>query len=199
MKNKTMNAFRKYFGMTFVLAGVLAAVSNSLQFAGPLMINKILLFLNSPEPQPVSQGVGYVCILVGCYLVKTIIFGHSMHFVNLSCTKVLNSANSMVYTKILDLSSASRKYLDPGSIMTHINVDIMSFYYFIMMSSFVFSAPIMILIAIVLLIVEVGWIGVVAPAFFAVGMLVQNKITKMGLEIRKDQLFWTGKRTKCVN
>ena len=87
----------------------------------------------------------------------------------------------MVYTKILKLSSASRKYLDPGSIMTHINVDIMSFYYFIMMSSFIFSAPIMIIIAIVLLIVEVGWIGVVAPALFLVGMLANNKITKMGL------------------
>ena len=85
----------------------------------------------------------------------------------------------MVYTKILKLSSASRKYLDPGGIVTHINVDIMSFYYFIMMSSFIFSAPIMISIAIVLLIIEVGWIGVIAPAIFLVGMLCQNKITKM--------------------
>ena len=95
----------------------------------------------------------YVCILIGCYLIRTIIFGHSMHFVNLSTTKVLNSANSLVYTKILNLSSASRKYLDPGSIMTHINVDIMSFYYFVMMSSFLFSAPVMILVAIVLLVI----------------------------------------------
>ena len=175
-----MNAFRKYFGGTFAMAGILAAVANSLQFAGPIMINNILVFLNSDEQQ-LSQGVIYVCILVGCYLLKIIIFGHSMHFVNLSCTNVLNSANSMVYTKILKLSSASRKYLDPGGIMTHINVDIMSFYYFIMMSSFIFSAPIMIIIAIVLLIVEVGWIGVFAPAFFLVGMLANNKITKMGL------------------
>ena len=41
-KNRTMKAFRKHFGMTFFLAGFLAALSNSLQFAGPLMINKIL-------------------------------------------------------------------------------------------------------------------------------------------------------------
>jgi hypothetical protein len=76
-----------------------------------------------------------------------------MHFVNLACTKVLNSANSLIYHKILNLSSASRKYLDAGSIMTHINVDIMSFYYFIMMSTFVFSAPAMIITAIVLLVI----------------------------------------------
>jgi ABC-type multidrug transport system fused ATPase/permease subunit len=165
------------------------------------MINRILEFLNSDplNPEPISNGITYVSILVGCYLIRTIIFGHSMHFVNLCCTKVLNSANSLVFHKILSLSSASRKYLDVGSIMTHINVDIMSFYYFIMMSTFIFSAPIMILTAIVLLVVEVGWIGLIAPALFALGMVAQNKITKKGFELRKDQLFWTDKRTKCVN
>ena len=94
----------------------------------------------------------YVTVLIGCYLLRTVIFGHSMHFVNLSCTKVLNSSNSLIYSKILNLSSSSRKYLDVGSIMTHINVDVMAFYYFIMMSSFLFSAPVMILTAVVLLI-----------------------------------------------
>lgn len=86
----------------------------------------------------------------------------------------------MVFNKILALSSASRKYLDVGSIMTHINVDIMSFYYFIMMGTFVFSAPLMIITAMVLLILEVGWIGLAAPLLFGIGMVLQNKITKKG-------------------
>lgn len=64
--------------------------------------------------------------------------------------------------------------------MTHINVDIMSFYYFIMMSTFVFSAPLMIITAMVLLILEVGWIGLAAPLLFGMGMVIQNKITKKG-------------------
>ena len=83
--------------------------------------------------------------------------------------------------------------------MTHINVDIMAFYYFIMMSTFMFSAPIMVVVAIILLILNVGWIGLIAPAIFAVGMYLQNIITKKGFQLRKDQLFWTDKRTKCVN
>jgi ABC-type multidrug transport system fused ATPase/permease subunit len=83
--------------------------------------------------------------------------------------------------------------------MTHINVDIMSFYYFIMMGTFVFSAPLMIVTAMVLLVVEVGWIGLIAPILFGFGMVLQNKITKKGFQLRKDQLFWTDKRTKCVN
>ena len=200
-KGKLIKSFQKYFGGLFIMAGVLATISNLLQFSGPLMINRILTFLNADEEnkEPIENGITYVSILVGAYLLRTIIFGHSMHFVNLCCTKVLNSANSLIYHKILNLSSASRKYLDTGSIMTHINVYIMSFYYFIMMSTFVFSAPAMIITAIVLLVIEVGWIGLIAPLMFAIGMFLQNKITKKGFEIRKDQLFWTDKRTKCVN
>jgi hypothetical protein len=140
-----------------------------------------------------------VSVLVVCYLVRTVIFQHSMHFINLSCIRVLNSANPLIYHKILSLSGASRKYLETGSIMNYINVDVMSFYYFIMMSSFLFSAPIMIVIAIVLLIVEVGWIGLVAPVIFTVGLFLQQILMKKGFALRKDQLYWSDKRSKCVN
>ncbi len=83
--------------------------------------------------------------------------------------------------------------------MNYINVDTMSFYYFIMMSTFLFSSPFMILTAIVLLIVEVGWIGITAPLMFAAGMFVQQKFMKKGFQLRKDSLFWTDKRSKAVN
>ena len=111
----------------------------------------------------------------------------------------MNSSNSMIYNKILSLSSASRKYLDVGSIMTHINVDVMSLEYLIYISSFAFSALTMILVAIVFLIIEVGWIGLIAPFLFILGMVAQNKISAKGFQLRRDQLLWTDKRAKAVN
>ena len=60
--------------------------------------------------------------------------------------------------------------------MNYINVDTMSFYFFIMMSTFCFSAPVMIIVAIIMLIVEVGWIGLVAPLLFFIGMGFQQKM-----------------------
>lgn len=83
--------------------------------------------------------------------------------------------------------------------MNNVNVDAMAFYYFIMMSTFLFSAPAMITVAIVMLILEVGWIGVVAPILFFLGMAFQQKIMKKGFEMRKDQLYWSDRRSKCVN
>lgn len=194
-----MSSFKKYLGPLFWASGILATISNLLQFSGPIMINNVLEFLADPNNPPLSEGLIYVSILVVCYILRTIIFQHSMHYVNLNCIQVQNSANSLIFHKILKLSSASRKYLETGSIMNYINVDTMSFYYFIMMSTFLFSAPFMILTAIVLLIIEVGWIGIAAPILFAAGMYVQQKVMKIGFQLRKESLFWTDKRSKAVN
>jgi hypothetical protein len=38
----------------------------------------------------------------------------------------------------------------------------------------------MIIVAMVLLVVQVGWIGLTAPVLFGFGMILQNKITKKG-------------------
>jgi ABC-type multidrug transport system fused ATPase/permease subunit len=192
-------SFRKYLGPLFIASGILATIANLLQFSGPIMINNVLEFLADPNHPPLSEGIIYVSILIICYILRTIIFQHSMHYVNLNCIQIQNSANSLIYHKILKLSSASRKYLETGSIMNYINVDTMSFYFFIMMSTFLFSAPFMILTAIVLLIIEVGWIGIAAPILFAGGMFVQQKVMKKGFQLRKDSLFWTDKRSKAVN
>ena len=89
--------------------------------------------------------------------------------------------------------------MDVGAIMNYFNVDIMAFFFFIMMSPFLFSAPAMILVGVLMLVWEVGWIGLVAPVLFFFGMGFQQKLMKKGFEMRKDQLFWSDKRSKCVN
>ena len=45
-KNRLLASFKKYLGFNFILAGILATISNLLQFSGPITINKVLEFLN---------------------------------------------------------------------------------------------------------------------------------------------------------
>lgn len=127
----------------------------------------------------------WVSILVLCYLARTIVYQHAMHFLNLTSVQAINSANSLVYSKIMQLSSSSRKYLETGSIMNNINVDIVSFYHFTTMSTFLFSSPIMIVTAVAMLIYEVGWIGLVAPFLFLIGLGFQRKLMNKGFAYRK--------------
>ena len=64
--------------------------------------------------------------------------------------------------------------------MNNISVDVMAFYFFVVMNGFLMSAPAMILVAIVMLIWQVGWIGITAPILFAIGMYIQQKLLTKG-------------------
>ena len=181
-----------------MIASILLTLSHLLQFAGPLAIGQILIFLSSEDPD-IWEGLFYVALLVVSFFVKMLLFQHSLHYQYLSCIQVSNSCNFLIYMKILKLSSASRKYAETGTIMNYINVDVVSFFDFIMYSTILVSGPFMILAAVVLLVIEVGWIGMAAPAIFLIGLLIQQRLFKKGYLLRKDQLLWADKRSKCIN
>ena len=191
-------AFRKYLGFTFMVASILLTFSHLLLFTGPIVINNILEFLNSENPD-ITEGFMWVTFLVVSYFIRMLLFQHSLHYQFLSCIQVLNAGNFFIYQKVLKLSSASRKYLEPGTIMNYINVDIISFYNFIMFSTIIVSAPFMLAVAIVMLVIEVGWVGIAAPVIFLIATVIQQKLFKRGFLMRKNQLTWSDKRSKCVS
>lgn len=163
------------------------------------MIKQILQFVTGKSGEPDYMGYVWASVLVGSYLLRSLFMQHAFHQINLAAVKCMNSSTSKIYFKVLRLSSASRKYLETGSIMNYINVDTQAFQFFIQMSTFLFSAPVMIVIAIGLTVVEVSWVGMCAPVIFLIGLYFQQKFMKKAFALRKDQLLWTDKRSKCVN
>lgn len=155
-------------------------LANLLQFAGPIIIGKLLEYFNNYDESNKSQGFILVTILILCYLLRTVVFQHGMRLVNVCSLQVLSCANSLIYNKILRLSSSTRKYLEAGAIMNNVSVDVMSFYSFVVMNGFLFTSPAMILVAIVMLIMEVGWIGLLTPIVFFFGMIAQQKLLNKG-------------------
>lgn len=84
----------------------------------------------------------------------------------------------------MKLSSSSRRHIEVGSIINNINIDMMSINVFISNGNFLLSAPFMILGGIAMLIVEVGWIGLVAPLMFGIGMIIQQFFMTKGFKFR---------------
>jgi ABC-type transport system involved in cytochrome bd biosynthesis fused ATPase/permease subunit len=99
------------------------------------------------------MGYVWASVLVGCFLVRAVSLQHAFHMINLTAVKCINATTSKIYFKVLKLSSASRKYLETGSIMNYVNVDTQAFQFYLQMSTFIFSAPVMIIIAITLTII----------------------------------------------
>ena len=175
-----------------------SVTSNLLQFSGPIVLGKILNFL-SDSTIPTWQGYMWASILFGCYLLRNILFQHGMHLINHISTLVNNCLYGSIFNKIMLMSSSSKKYQDAGKVMNLVNVDANTIYGFTQMMLFLFNAPIIITVAIVLIILEIGWIGLIGPGMLLLGMIVQNVIQSYAFKYRKQSLTYTDSRTKALN
>ncbi len=86
-----------------------------------------------------------------------------------SAIAIINIINIQMMNKILSLSTSSKKYYEAGRIMNFITVDTQQVFMVVGFSHMFVYCPIVILVAIILIIVEVGWIGIFTPIFFFMG------------------------------
>ena len=122
-----------------------------------------------------------------------------MHIVNRVSILVNNALYGMIFHKIMNMSSASKKYANVGRVMNLVNVDCNAIYGFTQMMLFLFSSPFIIIISIILICLEIGVIGLIGPALLIVGMFIQNYIQKKALKYRKLSLQYTDARSKALN
>ncbi len=141
----------------------------------------------------------WASILFGCYFIRNILFQHSMHNINHISILVNNCLYGTIFDKIMVMSSSSKKYQDAGKVMNLINVDTNTIYGFTQMMLFMFNAPILITVSIVLIILEIGWIGLIGPGMLLLGMIAQNVVQSYAFKYRKQSLTFTDARTKALN
>jgi hypothetical protein len=67
------------------------------------------------------------------------------------------------------MACSSRKYFDQGKTMNLLTVDTNAIFGLVMMGTFLMSSPIMIVVSIVLITLEIKWIGLVTPLVFIIG------------------------------
>lgn len=53
-------AYFKAFGLPFLFAAILKLIHDSCLFAGPYLLNKLIKYLSSNPPEPLSLGLYYV-------------------------------------------------------------------------------------------------------------------------------------------
>lgn len=62
-----------------------------------------------------------------------------------------------------------------------------------------FSSPIMIIVAMILICLDLGWIGLLTPVFFVLIFALQSRLQIMIEKMRYDIMKWKDKRAKAVN
>ena len=139
---------------------ICATLSNALTLSGPYVINGILgyLQLKPTELKPIISrelAFGLAGILTFCYLLKSVLLQHALNLVNHCGIISSNILTTCLYDKILKLSQSSLKYNSAGNLITLFSVDIKTVEMFFQLSTFLASAPFMIVVCTALIIVEV--------------------------------------------
>ena len=181
-----------------IMAMSFVVIGNLLQFTGPIFLKQILQFYEDPEA---STGKGYMwaSLLFVSYIIRLLLMQHGLHRVNYYAYSSLSSLQGSIFEKVLRMKNSARKYYDSGKVLTLATVDAFAVWGFCMFGSFAVTSPLMIIIAIVLICLEVGLLGLIGPAILLLGMILQAIIQKKSEKVRKDTLYYNDKRSKALN
>ena len=130
----------------------------------------ILKYLENPEAERWEGWVWATCIFFA-FLIRAFMIQHAYTKIFYNGVQLNNIVNLSMMQKILLLGTSSKKYFETGRIMNYLTVDTQMIYMTIMFSNFLFAAPWLIIIAMVLIIMEIGWVGILAPFILLAGTI----------------------------
>jgi ABC-type multidrug transport system fused ATPase/permease subunit len=114
--------FLDAFGTPFLLSGLLKLINDSCMFVGPLLLNRIIHFLNDPH-QPLRLGLSYVFGLFAANLLMSLCLRQYFWWCYRVGMNLRTSIVTAVYHKSLAISAASLSRKTLGEITNLMSVD----------------------------------------------------------------------------
>ena len=190
--------FFRLYRREFFLSFFFNLLSTLLQFSGPLCLNQILQFLDD-ESAPEYQGYIWAAVMSSCFFFRAIFQQHANHYMNRIAQRIQGTLSGKIYSKLLRLSSSSKKFNDTGKIMNLINLDVFAVWNFCQFLLFGLSTPIILIIAFILIVIQLSWIGVIGIFILVNGFFFQNGMQKWGSSLRRLMLENTDERTQSIH
>lgn len=110
------------FGYPFMVAGALKLVHDSLIFVGPLILNKLIVFLGDPS-QPQRVGLEYVAVLFFANLVMSLCLRQYFWWCYRVGMRLRSATVTSVYAKSLVLNSGVFTRRTNGEIANLMSID----------------------------------------------------------------------------
>lgn len=190
-------AFRSYVlwsGIFFVpFAGIL--------LVQPFFVSDILSYLTGSTDRyfGIQNGFALACVFGTLSMINAVVTSVSFYLVSLSGFQMKVATIASVFAKSLRLSSASRGKNTTGEKVTLISADAERVWFGVLFVHWIWAGPIMMIIAMILLILEVGVAAVVAFVVMLLITALQAYIGNQVGGVRAKQMRFTEERTKIIN
>ncbi|XP_027755076.1 multidrug resistance-associated protein 7 [Empidonax traillii] len=143
------------FGLRFYSLGFLKLAGSLLGFSGPLLLNLLVNFMESPQ-EPLSHGVLYALGLFAGSFLSALLRNQFTHEMNKVTLMVRAAVISAIYRKALRVSSTSLTRFTVGEIVNFMSTDTSRLVNFCLSFHEVWSMPFQFAITLYLLYQQVG-------------------------------------------
>ncbi|OCF34538.1 hypothetical protein I316_03579 [Kwoniella heveanensis BCC8398] len=191
----------------FWAGGLFKVFGDTSQLMTPLLIKALINFSkevyaanHSGQPQPnIGRGIGMAIGLFFLTIMQSIC-QHQFFFRSMA-TGVLARATLIcaVYKKTLHMSVKARSEHPNGKLLTYLSSDISRVDYCAQCKAHqVWTAPIQLVITLILLILQIGPSAIVGFSLFAVLAPLQTWFMKLSFIVRKKSMRWTDSRSRLL-
>ncbi|GMH40904.1 hypothetical protein BSKO_08808 [Bryopsis sp. KO-2023] len=187
-----------------IFTGVLNAISMSLSFVGPLILNRIVAGLtcrsNGDDDCPSKKRLyEYAAVLFLAPMLQSLIESHMFFQLNMYGTSLRNGLMAAIYRKCLRADTASLSDTSTGKIVTLMSVDAQKVQDATLAIHALWSSPVMVSIILVLLYNYVGWAAFVGLAVMLSLGPAAGRLSKSMGSLQRSRAAWTDKRVGLVN
>ncbi|KAL1410098.1 hypothetical protein Q8F55_004101 [Vanrija albida] len=190
----------------FWWGGVYKLVADEAQLMAPLVVKALINFSKEmyqgnhhqgPKPN-VGRGIG-MAIGMFCLAILQTLCQHQFFFLSMQTGAMSRAALiSAVYKRSLRLSVRARSKIPNGKLMAHLSSDISRIDYCAQWFHAIWTAPIQLIVTLILLIVQIGPSAIVGFALFIILTPLQTYVMGLSLAVRKKSMVFTDGRSKLL-
>ena len=138
------------------LVFLLYVVASMLQ---PFLVSKILQYVSTGKATiiGIESGVGIVLLLGGISVVGIVAFNMGFYYIQEFALHARNTSIALIFHKSLHISTTARSKHTTGEIATLMSVDAERIFHGVLLSTWYWMGPLLILGALILLIFQVGF------------------------------------------
>ncbi|KAK8861276.1 hypothetical protein IAR55_002095 [Kwoniella newhampshirensis] len=190
----------------FWAGGLFKVLGDVSQMMSPLLVKALINFSkevyaakHGGNPQPnigrgVGMAIGLFCLTVMQSLCQHQFFFRSMAFGVLARAALI----SAVYKQSLRLSVEGRARHPNGTLLTYLSSDISRIDYCAQWFHAIWTAPIQLIVILILLIIQIGPSAIVGFSLFVVIAPLQTWFMKASYVVRKKSMKWTDSRSRLL-
>eukprot|EP00347_Sterkiella_histriomuscorum_P019725 403340529 len=172
------------------------------EISTPFLVKRIIEFIQSTDDD-VGYGFGLVSILVVTQGLQYIINDHIDYYQRLIGVRSTNALISMIYKKILKVSSATNKKFSNGEIVNFIQVDAQKLNIISENLATVLKLPIILVTCIILLFYFIGVAFFAGVAVLIVAFVMNLLVSRYAAKIQTSYMKYQDQRvnltTECLN